>query len=369
MKGMRFLRLLILVSFFTACKPITEQPPTLRTTLSSDSSEIHALIEKTIEEAPLASLSVAIQGHDAPPFAQGYGSADIESGIKANQETIYQIGSITKTFTAAAVMQLVEEGKLDLDKSVAAYVDGLPSGATEIHIRDILSHTSGLPNLEETSIRIDYARTYAPDEIIELLSADFAKLLFEPGSGFHYSNLGYSLLGSVIEEVSGLSYVDYLELKFFDPLGLNSVHHCDAVQGGVAHGYKVSAGELLPADPSNLSLAFAAGDLCASAADLLEWYANLSSGRVIGAEAFKEMTSQVVLADGTRLESGLGFIAGDFLGEQSIGSLGRTSGYEAFLVHFPADDLTIVVLCNTNPVDPFAISKLISSIRDILEGT
>lgn len=366
MTAKRTFIILILLSIISVCQPITEQeslPPSIS---SEKKSEIEASVEKMIKEAPLAGLSLAIQVNQEPYFVEGYGIANVESGRIVDRETKYQIGSITKTFTAVSIMQLVEKGKIDLDRSITEYINELPSAANDILVRQLLSHTSGLPNLEETSIRIDYTYSYAPDEIISILSEDFPELLFEPGSRFHYSNFGYFLLGFIIEEVSGLSYADYLEWNIFDPLDMESIGPCDEGKGSVAQGYKASGGELVPADPSNLSLAYAAGDLCSNAGDLLFWYESLSSGKVIGKDVFEDMTSPVMLPDGTRIETGLGFIVGDFLGEEAIGHIGRTSGYESFLVHFPQGDLTIAVLSNSNPANPYAISSLISSIRDII---
>jgi CubicO group peptidase (beta-lactamase class C family) len=265
-------------------------------------------------------------------------------------------------------MRLVEEGKINLDNSITTYIEELPSEAEGISVRSLLAHTSGLPNLEETGIDIDYSRTYAPNEVIDIVSDDFPRSKFPPGTGFHYSNLGYFLLGYIIEEAAETSYYAYVQSELLDPLGLKGTGECGSYRGQVAQGYKVSGQDLVPAEPSNLSLAYAAGGLCSNAEDLIRWFGSLSSGDIVDRNAFKEMTTQVVLSNGTTLQSGLGFMVGDFLGAEAIGHIGRTSGYESFMILFPGDDLAIVVLCNTSPSDPYEISNLISSIREVVSG-
>lgn len=361
-KVLPIILLMLLIS--SSCNMLGDQetfPPSIS---SKVKKEIDANLEKTVSQSPLAGLSLALQVDREPYYTQSYGMANIETGRAVDKETIFQVGSITKTFTSASILQLVEKGKIRLDESISTYIDELPSEADDILVLHLLSHTSGLPNLEETNIRIDYEYSYTPDEVIQILIDEFPELRFEPGSQFHYSNLGYFLLGFIIEEITGLSYYDYLEVNILEPLDMKSISPCIDVGGSIARGYKVSGEELVPADPTNLTLAYAAGGLCSNAQDLLKWYENLSSGNVVGMDEFEDMTSPVLLPDGTQLESGLGFIVGDFLGEEAIGHIGRTSGYESFLTHFPDKELTIVIVSNTNPKDPYVISNLIASIKD-----
>jgi CubicO group peptidase (beta-lactamase class C family) len=362
------LSLLVIAVILSSCAPRSDSPRLPPSISSEQKTEIDQLINEAIHDGPLASLSIGFQFGAEPSLVEGYGLTNIAANENAGSASVYQIGSLTKTFTAAAIMRLVEEGKINLDNSITTYIEELPSEAEGISVRSLLAHTSGLPNLEETGIDIDYSRTYAPNEVIDIVSDDFPRSKFPPGTGFHYSNLGYFLLGYIIEEAAETSYYAYVQSELLDPLGLKGTGECGSYRGQVAQGYKVSGQDLVPAEPSNLSLAYAAGGLCSNAEDLIRWFGSLSSGDIVDRNAFKEMTTQVVLSNGTTLQSGLGFMVGDFLGAEAIGHIGRTSGYESFMILFPGDDLAIVVLCNTSPSDPYEISNLISSIREVVSG-
>lgn len=356
----------MLATILSSCGPSSDTPLLPPSISTEQETEIGRLVEKSIQNGPLAGLSIGIQFNGEPSLTEGYGVTDIAANEKADPWSIYQIGSLTKTFTAVSIMLLAREGKVDLDRSITMYMEELPSEAESISVRDLLAHTSGLPNLEETSIDIDYSRTYVPREVIELVSNQFPELSFPPGTGYQYSNLGYFLLGSIIEKATGMGYYAYLQSNLLDPLEITETGDCSSVRGQIAQGYEVSGRDLIPAESSNLSLAYSAGGLCSSVTDLLKWFTGLLSGDVVDTDTFEEMTTPVMIPDGTVLQSGLGFIVGDFLGAHAIGHIGRTSGYESFMVAFSDDDLTIVVLSNTNPSDPYEISSLISSIREVV---
>lgn len=351
---------MILTIALSACG-FSSRSPILPPSISVEQkAEIDTLVEETVQQGPLASIAIGILVDGEPPLAQGYGVSSTATNESAGPHVIYQIGSITKTFTAVSIMVLVQEGKISLDEPISNYVKELPAEAEAILIGDLMAHTSGLPNLEETTIDIDYSRSYMPADVVELLSGQFPDLRFEPGSAFHYSNLGYFLLGVLIEEVTGQDYYSFVRSKLLDPWDLADTGKCEAIQGRKAEGYKVLRNKLVPAEAGNLSLAYSAGGLCSSVIDLVNWYAHLSTGKVIDRDLYEQVIRPVVLPDGAILESGLGFIVGDFLGAQAIGHIGRTSGFESFIVDFYEDDLTIVVVSNTNRSDPYAISDLIS---------
>jgi CubicO group peptidase (beta-lactamase class C family) len=354
--------LLIILSSCTLGTDVPSLPPSIS---SEQKAQIDSLVEAAIQDGPIASLGIGIQFNGETSLTQVVGMADIAANGSAEPGLVYQIGSLTKTFTAVSIMMIVQEADITLDESITTYIPALPTDAASISIRHLLSHTSGLPNLEATNLEIDYSYAYQPGEVIALLAEHFPELKFEPGTQFHYSNLGYFLLGAAIEEVTGLSYYSYLQTHILDPLNLEHTGACDSELGQIAQGHNVSGQDLIPAPSSNLSLAYSAGGLCSNVDDVLHWYTSLSSGDVIDQSLFDEMIEPVVLPNGTTLQSGFGFIVGDFLGEQAIGHIGRTSGFESFLVHFTDEGLTIVVLSNTNPMDPYALTTLISSIREV----
>jgi CubicO group peptidase (beta-lactamase class C family) len=349
--------------------PTVSGPPTgtPRVLTASVISSIDASAEATLEQAPLAGLTLAVRIGSDPVYVGGYGLADIASQRPAEGSTVYQIGSTTKIFTAAAIMQLVEQGELDLDDLVSDHIPNLPATMRAVQVHHLLGHTSGLPDLGDAALYLDYSREYTPHELMALYSNDLEPD-FAPGSRFRYSNLGYHLLGVLIENVSGLTYGEYLQQNIFNPLGLNSTTYCTTPPATMAQGYRVSQGEFRSTESSNMSIAYAAGGICSTASDLMAWQRSLSSGRVVSLDSYRQMTTPVELSQGRRSSYGFGIAVGKFLGQSSIGHDGRTIGFESLLVHFSDDELTIVLLTNTNPSRSEVITELVATIRDTVLG-
>jgi CubicO group peptidase (beta-lactamase class C family) len=235
-------------------------------------------------------------------------------------------------------------------------------------VQHLLGHTSGLPDLGDAALHLDYSHEYTPHELMALYSDDLEPD-FAPGSKFRYSNLGYLVLGALIENVSGLSYGEYLQQNIFNPLGLSSTTYCTTPPPAIAQGYRVSQGEFLLAKYSNMSIAYAAGGICSTASDLIAWQRGLSDGRVVSLDSYRQMTAPVELSHGRRSSYGFGIAVGKFLGQSSIGHDGRTIGFESLLVHFSDDELTVVLLTNTNPSRREVIAELVTTIRDTVLGS
>lgn len=366
---MKYARVALIV-FLVGC---TRSPLAVPATRGPDSlsdeaiASIDAIVETAVREIPLAGLTVAVRVGQNPVYTTSYGYADISAFEPADDETIYQIASITKMFTAASIMQLVEQGRIDLERPVIDYVPTLPEWGRSIQVRHMLNHTSGLPDISEME-GIDFSQQYAPDEVLRILSEGCSGPEFEPGTRYRYSSAGYLLLGIVLEQVSGLSYGEYLQQNISDPLGLDSTAYCQMVSENIAQGYRVSEGNLYPVESSNISLAYAAGGVCSTASDLIAWQQYLEAGHVVGADLYQEMTIPLTLPSGESLRYGYGIAVGEYSGAEAVGHNGRITGFEAALVRFPADDLTIVILTNTNPSNPEMLTEIVATIRDVVLG-
>ncbi|HET6784242.1 MAG TPA: serine hydrolase domain-containing protein, partial [Pseudoxanthomonas sp.] len=210
---------------------------------------VDAMMERYAGDAPGASVLVLRDG--VPLLRKSYGLADREARIAATPATNYRLASVTKQFTAAAIMLLVEEGRLSLDDGVRRWLPSLPAGSDSITVRHLLTHSSGL---------IDYEDVMPADFIGQLHDADVLRLLeaqnetyFPPGTGYRYSNSGYALLALIVERVSGQAFADFLRLRVFQPLGM--AHTLAFVEGGPAiadraYGYSESTDGWIRTDQS-----------------------------------------------------------------------------------------------------------------------
>jgi D-alanyl-D-alanine carboxypeptidase len=294
-------------------------------------------------------VTVAVLRAGEPVHVRGYGTAHLESLAAATESTVYHIGSITKPVTAAAVLHLAERGRLDLDDDVTRHVPELDSPGAPITIRQLLGHTSGLAGPGQVAGKFLERRhlEFSRADLVELLRGE--PRVSTPGERFAYNNLGYLLLGIVVERVSGRTYEDYLRDEVLAPAGARSVALCDArrVIPHRAAGYELRDGTAFNHEPVNASLVFAAGGLCGNAADVAVWLRALAGGVVVAPEAFRRMTTRGVLADGSAHAYGYGLFVDSLAGHPRIHHGGDVNGYSGHAAHYPGEDVTVVVLTNT----------------------
>ncbi len=307
-----------------------------------------AWAQEALDNGEVAGLSVAVWHDGQLRFAKGYGLADIENDLPATAETVYRIGSITKQFTAAAIMQLIEQGQIGLDNDIGEYVE-FPTDGNRVTVHQLLNHTSGIKSYtglgEEWTSTIPLPATH--ESLLGLLSGkpfDFA-----PGDEWSYNNTGFYLLGVIIENVSGTSYSDYLDAQIFDPLGLDDTTYCDEKKliARRAEGYENEDGELVNDDPIDMTQPFAAGALCSNVGDLLRWQRALEAGEVVSAESYDRMTTTAALNDGSDLDYGYGLGVGTLIDHRRIAHGGGINGFVTMASRYPDDDLSVVVLTNT----------------------
>lgn len=321
---------------------------------------IRAEMERS--HAPGAVAAVAQGGRVI--FSRGYGFADVEKGIRATPETPFYVGSVTKQFTAAAVMMLVEEGKVALDDRAIRYLPKLPMPYEDVSVRHLLTHTSG--------VRRDFkehGHSLVGDSLYEALAS--APLDFAPGRRVSYSTTGYILLGMLVEAVSKRGLKEFLAERIFRPLGMNSTRYVvpgDTVVN-VAAGYEWAGGQL--ARVSAVGARYGAGAVVSTAADLVKWDAALYGDRPLGKKARALMWAVQKLPDGSdaavgydgaarRLRVGYGWFVSDYLGHRLVHHGGNLDGYSAQFDRFVDDRLTFIVLANNETGPATVVAKILA---------
>jgi len=296
---------------------------------------------------PGAAISIT-QGNEVL-FAEGYGNADLEWQAEITPDTSFRIGSVTKPFTAIAVLQMVSQGKLDLDAQLSTYLPDLPGVLGQPTLRQLLSHTSGLSDhfwLPE--IPAIMRNPTSPNDIVALM-AD-AQFMFDPGTTWAYSNFNYVLLGILIEEMddANRSYGTYIEEEIFAAAGMENSHydHQSAVIPGRARGYDNAGQGPINTMTAETSLAYAAGALMSSANDMARFTQALVDGTLLSDEMRDAAWTDTALADGSLTGYGLGFNVDTFMGEDIFWHSGSINGFQATWIFVPELDRSVTVLSN-----------------------
>ncbi len=329
---------------------------------ASLTSRIDAIVEVPIAAGKVAGASVAVVKGGTPILMKGYGLADIELGVKTPPGATYEIGSLTKQFTAAGILLLQQDGKLSLDDEVTRFLPDYPTQGHRITLRRLLNHTSGIKGYTEMAEFREFQRLDRPRaDLVKMFSAQ--PFDFAPGEEQIYNNSAFFLLGLVIEKASGMSYAAFVQQRLFDRVGMTSSYYCSerTIRKNHAHGYDTEAGALVLKGFFDHDWPYAAGSLCSNTADLVGWNRALHGGRVLSPASYAAMTTPGGLNDGTTIQYGLGIGLTDIGGRRAIAHGGAISGYLSESQYYPDDDLVIVVLLNTaGPVGPRGIAREIA---------
>lgn len=309
-------------------------------------NRVDAIAKQTLSR-PVAGISVAVARDGQVVIARGYGMANLEHSVAVTPETVFHIASISKNILAAVVLQLVDEGKLQLDDDVTKYVPEAPMLGHHVTVRQLLNHTSGIYNFTSLPDAANNERFDLTHEQVLGLIKD-KPFDFEPGTHWRYDNSAFYLAGMVVERVTKQEYGAYVREHVFKPLGMSSASLCDArmVVPHLASGYELDRGALVNAAFMTWKLPFAAGAVCATASDLLKWEAALDTGRVLTPSSLALMRTPTTLADGTKIDYGLGTRLGSLDGHRVLGHTGSGGGFRNVFESFPDDHLTIVILMN-----------------------
>ncbi|AFY31232.1 serine hydrolase [Calothrix sp. PCC 7507] len=324
-------------------------------------------IRDIMTQKQIPGLSVAVLREGEPVLLKGYGLANVEHAVSASENTVYEIASIGKTFTATVTMMLVESGEILLDEPVSHYLDNLPLAWQSVTIKQILSHQSGIPSYTDAPnyweiTRLDLSKS----EILALVSD--LPLKFPPGEFSAYDNTGYYLLGLMLEKVTGQSYGDLLAERIFTPLGMNATmmnHPRDIVPNRSA-GYRLLNNKLVNKPYYSPSVTYSAGGQISSIADMVKWEQGL-----YGATLLKQSTLDVMWSphppnrgndwEKLRYVAGLGWWVLNYDGRQVVGHNGSILGFASNITRFIDDKITVILLCNLDVISrPDAIAKEIA---------
>jgi D-alanyl-D-alanine carboxypeptidase len=294
--------------------------------------------------APSVSVAVIRAGRDTLIY-RGYGLADVENEATATPLTVYRIGSVTKQFTAAAVLRLVDENRVELDAPISRYVPRLPNAWSGIRVRHLLNHTAGIPDFRERWLTLDLREdALTPDSVIGIVRSE--PLEFAPGTQWRYSNIGYIVLGLLIERVTGEPYAHHLRTRLLEPLGLTATRYCDVTPliPHRAEGYEQRDTSVVNARYTSMTVVFAAGGLCSTVGDMAAWNRALATGRVVSAASWAMMTTPDSVARAN--EYGFGVWVRAIDGHRVIRHGGGIEGFRADNAYLPDDSLSITVLTN-----------------------
>lgn len=314
-----------------------------------------------MREQHIPGLSVAVVCNGKVLKCKGYGLANVELGARASADTVFQIHSATKSFTAMAVMLLVEAGRADLDAPVSRYLEGAPDRWRGITIRHLLNHTSGIKDFINEPVR-----SLREDVTEEEVLADAAPrdLDFTPGTKYAYSNTNYHLLAMVIRKVTGHGWADEVRERILAPLGMPATRlysQYDLIPGRAA-GYCLRDGQVRNGYSIAPSvLAYAGGGLCSNARDMATWLSALLAGRILSPSSYAASWSPTGLTDGTMSGYGFGWIAGELRGKRQLSHTGsHISGYTSVVSLYPDLGLGVAVLCNQQAASPATIAEAVA---------
>ena len=309
-------------------------------------------------------VAAVVKGNDTL-LLRSYGKADVEWDVPMPLDAMFEIGSVTKQFTAVALLQLRDQGKLSLDDDITRWLPDFDTRGHTVTLRHLLDHTSGIADFTETrefgslSTNIRFPR----DSAYALLQRQSPQ--FEPGAAQIYNNSGFWLLGLVIERASGMTYEDYIEQRIFARLGMTRSMYCHSEENipRRAHGYFVSRDRLIRrAWTVAHTWPFAAGSLCSTAGDMVTWLRALHGGRVLTSASYAEFITPSRLNDGTPLRYSMGLQVGpDPSGLRYIGHGGRGPGFWVETGWYPEAQMAVVVMINNvGPLDPQEVSTYLA---------
>lgn len=314
-------------------------------------------------ETPGASVAVVHQGKIL--FKKGYGSANLEYDIPITPTTVFHVASVSKQFTAFAIMLLAEEGKLSLDDDIRKHIPEVPDFGNKITLRHLASHTSGIRDQWELLIlggwRLDDVITM--DHILDMVSRQ-KELNFTPGEKYMYSNTGFTLLAEVVSRVSGQSFARFTHMNIFEPLGMKNTQFYDNHEKIVknrAYSYRPQRnGEILKAPLNYANVG--ATSLFTTVEDLALWTDNLHNPKVGTEKLIGQMNSRTKLNNGETFGGGLGQFMNQYNGLSQVQHGGSDAGYRAFVSRFPDQDFSLVVLSNNGRFNPRRIAAEVTDL-------
>ncbi|MDT3500048.1 serine hydrolase domain-containing protein [Stenotrophomonas maltophilia] len=325
---------------------------------------IDGLMQAYDGQVPGAAVLVLHDGQAV--FRRGYGLAVVEDGTAVTAASNFRLASVSKQFTAAAVLLLVEEGRLGLDQPARRWLPELPPAASSVTLRQLLSHTSGLPDYEDLMDPADSRQVHDADVLALLARED--RLDFTPGTAYRYSNSGYALLALIVGRASGQDFATFLQQRIFGPLHMtHTVAHQDGVDTVTAraYGYSWLDGRWQRTDQSTTSAVLGDGGIYSSLDDLARWDAALYDDRLLSAASRQAMFSPATATTEPDVPH-YGF--GWRLNGRMQWHSGESIGFRNVILRYPDRQLTVIVLSNRNAPEPYPLAlKIAQRWLDILQ--
>jgi len=304
---------------------------------------------------------VAIKGQVV--YKKAFGMANLELNVPMQPDMVFRIGSITKQFTAVAILQLMEQGKLSLQDDITKYIPDYPTQAYKITIENLLTHTSGIKSYTNVPEFMKYVKEdLKPAELIDKFKNQ--PMEFAPGTKWNYNNSGFFLLGYIIEKVSGMTYQDYIEENLFKPAGMtNSLYGSDRkIVKNRAYPYQPDGENTVNADYMSMLLPYAAGSIMSTVEDLYKWNRALLSYKLIKKESLDKAWTEFKLNDGKGTHYGYGWFMNEIQGSPVIEHGGGIFGYLTNGIYLPKEDVFVAVFSNSTGKDPGAVSTKMAAL-------
>jgi CubicO group peptidase (beta-lactamase class C family) len=313
-----------------------------------------------------AGAAVLVAQKDRIIYHKAFGMANIELNVPLRTDHVFRIGSITKQFTAAAILRLAEAGKLSLQDELTRFLPEYPTHGKKITVEHLLTHTSGIKSytdLEKWNEQ-EHRRDFTPAELVDYFKDE--PMDFDPGTEYRYNNSGYILLGYIIEKASGKTYAEYIKEQFFEPLGMKNSWYGDTqpIIKNRASGYSQgnNAGTFANAAFLSMTQPYAAGSLLSTVEDLWIWTRALHSGKVLQPESLKKATTSYKLTNGSSTHYGYGLQLGNLLGSPTVEHSGGIHGFLSDLVYLPKEEICVAILTNCDCEPPRELSPRIAAL-------
>lgn len=348
---------LLCLSLGLGCKPGNNSSPAV----AGLESRMDSLVRTDLDSVRVAGIAVAVYKGKEPLLLKSYGYADLELSVRLPVDASFEIGSVTKQFTGAAILQLVEQKKLSLEDEITKFISFNTQGK-KVTVRHLLSHTSGIKGYTELPEFENFSKLKFPKDSL-LRMVEKHPFDFEPGEALIYNNTGFFMLGLIIEKISGLSYEEYVKKNLFGPAGMSNSYYCSEskITKNRAHGYDTGDKGLVRAGYLDHNWPYSAGSLCSTVEDLVAWNQALHHGKILKDSSYSEFLKVEQLNDGSSTHYAKGITVSDYHGHRMISHGGGINGFLSENRYFPEEDISVVVLVNTTgPVSPQHLADQLS---------
>ncbi len=313
---------------------------------SAFADKVDKVVKEEMEKREIPGLSLVVIKNGKQVKIEGYGSANLETKTPVTKNTVFEIGSVTKQFTAAGIMILVQEGKLSVDDKISQHLKNTPAIWKDITVRHLLTHTSGIKTYTGLD-GYEFSKHLTQEQFIEKIGA--LPLDSKPGDKYAYCNTGFNLLGFIIENLSGKNYWTFMGERIFGPLGMTATTNRDPANIVIdrADGYERNKSSQWVNRDDDLTDIFSAGAVLSTVVDMAKWDAALNTEKILTDSSKAAMWTVNKLNNGTTKAYGFAWHLEPMDGHKKIWHTGSTSGFTASFSRFPDDNLSIIVLCNS----------------------